>query len=390
MEGLQMKGELEYATDVYFKRLLRSNVLALDGYSPGPPLESEYAVLLGANENCFGTPPAILKTLRSLLSGKPKVHRYPDITCSRLRGALSRKHCLPPECFVVGNGLDDIINTLALTFLDPGDGVIVPAATFVVYSSSARMMGATPVSIPMRADLSVDVSAIADAVTSGTKMIFLCSPNNPTGTVVARGEFESLLERLSMMPTRPLLIVDHAYADFVDPGADHADAARYVSDYNNVAVLRTFSKISGLAGLRAGYMIAHPNLISYMYRTRPPYTVNALAQAAAETDVSDPSVGAFKDKTRASISKTRQRLEDFLRLNGIPYVPSQANFVFAFYGMPYPELQDISQELYRRGILVRTLKHDNAPCGLRLTVGTPAENRKLTSALAEIIEQRRK
>lgn len=384
-----MKSELADTTEVYFKRFLRSNVLALEGYSPGPPPESEDAVLLGANENCFGTPPAILKTLRSLLSGRPNVHRYPDITCAALRGALSEKYRLPPECFLIGNGLDDIINTLALTFLEPGDNVIVPAATFVVYSSSARMMGAESVSLPMRGDLSIDVGAVADAVTSGTKMIFLCSPNNPTGTIVRRGEFESLLEKLSMMPTRPLLIVDHAYADFVDLAQDHANAVRYVSDYNNVAVLRTFSKISGLAGLRAGYMIAHPKLISYMYRTRPPYTVNAFAQAAAETDVADPSISAFKERTRVRISKTRQKLEDFLRLNGIPYVPSQANFVFAFYGMPYPELQDISQELRARGIQIRTLRHDYAPCGLRLTVGTPVENRRLMSALAEIIEQRR-
>ncbi|MDR0649770.1 MAG: histidinol-phosphate transaminase [Synergistaceae bacterium] len=384
-----MKSDLPDTTEIYFKRFLRPNALALDGYSPGAPAESEDAVLLGANENCFGTPPAVLKTLRSLLSSRPNVHRYPDMTCARLRGALSRKYGLSPECFLIGNGLDDIINTLALTFLDPGDDVIVPAATFVVYASSARMMGATPVFVPMRADLSIDVGALADAVTSTTKMIFLCSPNNPTGAVVTRGEFESLLERLSLMPTRPLLIVDHAYADFVDPKQDHADATRYVSDFNNVAVLRTFSKISGLAGLRAGYMIAHPKWISHMYRTRPPYTVNSLAQAAAETDVTDPSVSAFKERTSARISKTRQKLEDFLRMNGIPYVPSHANFVFAFYGMPHPELQDISQELRARGILVRTLRHDSAPCGLRLTVGTPAENRKLMSAIAEIIEQRR-
>jgi histidinol-phosphate aminotransferase len=389
MEGQVMEKISANGPEVYFKRLLRSHVLALDEYSPGPMQTARDAVFLGANENCFGTPPAILETARGFLEEKAKLHRYPDITCSRLREALSEKHRIPPERFIVGNGLDDIINTLALTLLEPGDEVIVPAATFVVYSSSARMMGAAPVFIPMKNGVSIDTEAIPDAVTSRTKMIFLCSPNNPTGTIVGGGEFEALLENLSFLPTSPLLIVDHAYADFVDPARDHADAAKYLDDYNNVAVLKTFSKISGLAGLRVGYMIAHQNLISYMYRVRPPYTVNALAQAAAETDARDPSVALFKEKTRAAITETRRELENFLAEAGVPYVPSQANFVFAFYGMPHSELAGISQELRQRGIIVRVLKHDHAPCGLRFTVGTPEENKKLISALRDIIEQRR-
>jgi histidinol-phosphate aminotransferase len=389
MEGQVMEKILNDRSEVYFKRLLRCNILALDEYSPGPMGAAEDAVFLGANENCFGTPPAILETLRSLLEEKPALHRYPDITCAGLRNALSQKYALPPERFIVGNGLDDIINTLALTFLEPCDEVIVPAATFVVYSSSARMMGASPIFIPMKSGLSIDTGAIADAITSRTKMIFLCSPNNPTGTITGRGEFEALLENLSFLPTSPLLIVDQAYADFTDPAQDHVDAAKYLEDYNNVAVLKTFSKISGLAGLRAGYMIAHPNLISCMYRVRPPYTVNALAQAAAETDVRDPSVALFKEKTRAAIIETRGKLENFLAEAGVPYVPSQANFVFAFYGMPHSELLGISQELRQKGIIVRTLKHDHAPCGLRFTVGTAEENKKLISALRDIIEQRR-
>ncbi|MDR0615654.1 MAG: histidinol-phosphate transaminase [Synergistaceae bacterium] len=384
-----MEKVLADRSDVYFKRLLRSNILALDSYSPGQMPAPEDAVFLNANENSFGTPPAILETLRDLLAGKPGLHRYPDITCSRLRDALSEKYRISPERFIVGNGLDDIINMLALTFLEPDDEVLVPAATFALYSSSARMMGAAPVSVPMKSGLSIDTGAITDAVTSRTKMIFLCSPNNPTGTIISRGEFEDLLEKLSFFPTRPLLIVDQAYAEFVDPGQDHADAAKYLEDHNNVAVLKTFSKMSGMAGLRAGYMIAHPNLISYMYRVRFPYTVNALAQAAAETDARDPSVGLFKEKIRAVIMETRAELENFLAESGIPFVPSQANFVFAFYGMPHSELIGISQELGQRGILVRVLKHEHAPCGIRFTVGTPEENIKLISALRDIIEQRR-
>jgi histidinol-phosphate aminotransferase len=389
MEGQMMAEKSADQSDVYFRRLLRPNVLALEGYSPGPPPESEDMVILSANENGFGTPPAVLDALRGLFSEDARIHRYPDIHCDGLRAALSQKIGLPAERFIIGNGLDDIINMLALTFLGPGDEVIVPAATFTAYSSSAKMMGAVPVFIPMRADLSIDIGAIPDMVTSGTKMIYLCSPNNPTGAIIRRDEFDAFLDRISMLPTRPLVIVDHAYAEFVDSD-DHIDAVKYLIDHNNVAVLKTFSKMSGLAGVRVGYMLAHPNIISYMYRVRQPYSVNSLAQAAAEADVTEASVSEFKESVKASIIKSRSQLEDFLSGNGVPFVRSYANFVYAFYGMPYAELADIAQDLRGRGVIVRALKYEHAPSGLRLTVGTPEENRKLISALKGVISERRR
>jgi histidinol-phosphate aminotransferase len=385
-----MNKKPEDRSDVYFKRMVRPQVLALEGYSPGGSLDVKDPVILSANENGFGTPGPVLEAIRSRLDDGPRLNRYPDITCRDLRNALSEKYHLPSECFIVGNGLDDIINMLALTFLSPDDNVIIPAATFVVYSSATKMMGATPVFIPMRSDLSIDVDAIPEAVTSSTRMIFLCSPNNPTGTIIRRPEFDALLEKLSLLPARPLLIVDHAYADFARDDQEHIDAVKYLKDYNNIAVLRTFSKISGLAGLRVGYMIAHPGLISYMYRVRAPYTVNAFAQAAATVDVMDDAAAAFRRNTLEAICKSRGELENFLSKNGIPYVPSHANFVFSFYGMPHDELSAISEELAREGVLVRTLKHDHAPNGLRLTIGTPEENKILIETIKNVLDRRKK
>jgi histidinol-phosphate aminotransferase len=272
-----------------------------------------------------------------------------------------------------------------VTFLNPDDSVIIPAATFSAYSLAARMIGASEAVVPMKEDLSIDVSAIAQAVSKSTKMIFLCAPNNPTGTIITGAEFDSLLEKLAFMPIQPLLIVDQAYLDFVSPDSDCLNAIKYVTEYNNVAVLRTFSKISGLAGLRIGYMIAHPNMLSYMYKSRPPFTVNSLAQIAALTDVQDPSAREFRENVNKSVRKSRGELEAFLKGSRVSYAPSQANFVFAFFDRPREEILRISGELAKRGIIVRTLWHEMAPDGLRFSIGTPDENKKLIKALKEIL-----
>jgi histidinol-phosphate aminotransferase len=376
------------SSDFYFRRLLRSQILALEGYSMEQADGACDLVRISANENCLGTPPAVLGALRDLLSGDAKLNRYPDKTCGALRNALAEKYDLPPEYFVVGNGLDDIINMLALTFLEPYDDVIIPAAAFGVYSETARMMGANVITVPMKNDLSINMDAMVDAVTSSTKMIFLCSPNNPTGTIISASEFDDFLEELSSLPTQPLIMMDHAYIDFVRPGAGCLNAVKYVRHYSNIAVMRTFSKISGIAGLRVGYLIAHPAMLTYIYRVRPPFTVNSLAQAAALVDVTDKSAEAFRDKARESIWEVKAELEKFLKDRGVSYVPSHANFVFAFYDLTYVRLKKIYKELLKRDILARLLKHDHAPCGLRFSIGTPEENGRLMNALDEITTKR--
>jgi histidinol-phosphate aminotransferase len=373
------------SSDFYFRRLLRPQTFSLEGYSTEQALDVSGLARISANENSLGTPPAVLDALRNLLSEDAELNRYPEITCGTLRNALAEKYDLPPEYFIVGNGLDDIINMLALTFLGPYDDVIIPAATFGVYAGATRMMGANAVVVSMKNDLSINLDAISDAVTSSTKMIFICSPNNPTGTVISASEFDDFLEELSLLPTRPLIIVDHAYIDFVRPGSGCLNAVTYARHYNNIAVMMTFSKISGLAGLRVGYLIAHPTMLSYIYRVRPPFTVNSLAQAAALVDITDKSVEAFKDKTRESVWEVKAELEKFLKDSGVSYVPSHANFIFAFYDQPYERLREVFKELLSRGVLTRLLKHDYAPSGLRFSIGSEEENRKLMDALAEII-----
>ena len=371
--------------ETYFSRLVRTNISGLGGYTPGSQPNFSDAIRISANENNFGTPEPVLDALCSHIRDCRGLHRYPDSDCSELRAALSDKFGLPPEWFIVGNGLDDIINLLALTFFEPGDEVIVPAMSFVVYSSAVRMMNATVVSVPMRDDLSIDTDAIAKAVTSRTKMIFLCSPNNPTGTAVSASDFDSLLTELDLLPVQPMLVVDQAYFEYVSPGDDCADAAKYLSDHKYITVLRTFSKISAIAGLRVGYAMANPQMLSYIYRVRPPYTVNSLAQVAALADISSDSVSDFKERVRKSITESRSELERFFADNGVAYVPSCANFVFAFFDLDFDVLSLFARELASKGIFVRALKHESAPGGLRFSIGTPEENRCLIDALKALL-----
>ena len=367
------------------ERLVRRQVRGLSEYKPGATSDAEDAVKLSANENNFGTCEAVVRALRQQLAEPAQLHRYPDITCTALRDALSNVFSLPPDWFLVGNGLDDVITLLAMTFIEDGDEVVVPAATFGVYESTCRVMGATVRTVPMRPDLSIDVHGLASALTNRTKMVWLCNPNNPTGTVANRAAFEHLLDAAKKFSPAPLLIVDQAYIDFMDDDEKNLDAVRYLPDHANVVVLRTMSKISGLAALRVGYAIAHPTLLSFVNRIRPPYTVNALAQTAALADIADEEARIFKQRVRESVRASREELEAYFRDNGVPFVASQANFVFAFYNHDYEWLLRLSERLAGRGIYVRTLRHRDAPPGIRFSIGTPEENRTLIHALSEIL-----
>ncbi len=373
----------------YFKRLIRTSVLTLEEYAPGPTPAIPGAAKLSANENGFGMAPAVREAIERALSEPPgslkALSRYPDLSCSALREALSRKHGLPADWFLVGNGLDDVINLFALAVLDPEDEAVAPAMTFQVYAGATEMMGARLVAVPMRDDLSIDTEAVAEAVTNRTAMVFLCNPNNPTGTTASREEFDALLRYLDSLPTQPLLIVDQAYADFVEEGVDFPEATRYLEGRRYIVVLHTFSKACGMAGLRVGYAIAHPDLLSYLYRVRQPYTVNALAQAAALAAVEDESALDFEKSARAETLKGRAKLEAFLGERKIPFVPSQGNFVFAFHGRSPKELLALSKKLAEEKILVRTLSHDDAPSGLRFSIGTPEENERLIAALDRVL-----
>lgn len=371
--------------DMYASSLVRREVLGMNVYVPGETSHDSDAVVISANENNFGTSDAVRDELLRLIGSADFLNRYPDDGCTALRDALSKRWSLPPDHFIAGNGLDDVITMLAMTFIERGDEVVVPASTFGVYANTCGAIGSTAVRVPMRADLSVDADAMAAAINERTKIVWICTPNNPTGAITTDAELERVIAAADTMPRPPLVIVDHAYADYDFDGSDGVDALKYVRAHKNVMVMRTLSKISGMAALRIGYAIAAPELLGFIARVRPPYTANAIAQAAAAVEVSSPDAAAFRNRVRASVAASRRDLEALLARKGVPFVPSHANFVFAFMGTSDERLDEIARELSSRKIYVRVLKQKLAPSGLRFSIGRPEENARLLSSLDEII-----
>jgi histidinol-phosphate aminotransferase len=395
IDGVVEMKSADEVTNTYFRRLVRSEVLSLDEYAAGPSPDTEGIVRISANENCFGPAPVVRDAVMAYLNGRTGLFRYPDSSCGEVRKELSRKYGLPPEWFLVGNGLDDVISTLSTTFLNPGDEVIIPALSFVMYEAAARLPGARPVFIPMKPDLSIDVAAMASAVTSMTKMLILCTPNNPTGTIVSSAEFMELVDALSGMPSKPLLVIDQAYAEFVAPDADYPNVVGSIENHNNVVILRTFSKMSGLAGLRIGYAVAHPGLLSYVNRVRLPFTVNSLAQAAALADIREESAAEHRREARKAINENKKALEDFFEREGVAFARSHANFVFALFDLPYADLAGLSGELAKSGIFARMLgraepsNDQPGPAGIRFSIGTASENGRLIEALGALLPKYR-
>lgn len=369
------------------EKLARVSVRALKEYKPGATSDAPGALRLSGNENSFGTCEGVRERLIAFLRSNESLCRYPDITCEAVRDALGRKFSLPAEWFITGNGLDDVMTQIVMTFISEGDEVIVPAATFGVYESDCFIMGAEIKRVPMRPDLSIDVQGVISAITDRTKAIWLCSPNNPTGTILKRDELAAVYDAVMQQTPPPLLIIDEAYADYAEDGCGIARAAELVGEDSPVFMMRTLSKLSGLAAARFGYAAASPRLLSYMWRIRPPYTVNALAQIAALADLDDPDAAEFKSRARESVIRSRAQLQSFLSELGVKFVPSQANFVFAFCGADEGYIRALSSELIKRSVYVRTLIHADAPNGVRISIGTPEENERLMSVLKEVIEQ---
>ena len=361
--------------DDRFLSLARPCVREMEAYHPGLPMDEvrriagrEDILRLSANESSEAPSAAVLAAMQEALL---EVNRYPDSSGKAIREQLSQREHLPADWFLLGNGLDDVLYLLGLTFLNPGDEVVIPALTFPVYEGVAKMMDAIPVPVGMRGDFSTDSQGLLEAVTPRTKMLFLCNPNNPTGTMTTRAEFEALM---SQLPSHVIVVLDEAYRDFVTDG-DYPSGRDYLATYPNLIVLWTFSKIYGLAGLRLGCAVGHPELLALMNRIRPPYTVNSIAQAAV--------LAALKDEERITEARSRnacvrQQLCRCLEELNVVYIPSHANFVFI---RPGGAVQEIAMRLMEKGILVRSLSHQGINNGLRLSIGTERENEYLMKTL---------
>jgi len=349
-------------------------IASLKPYSPGKPLselERELgiceAIKLASNENPWGPSP---KALQVLEHASASLHRYPDGGAHDLRQALAKKWQVSNDQVLVGNGSDEVISLLIKTFLAPGDEAVMADLTFVMYRLSVLASHGVPVEVPLK-NWTHDLSAMVDAVTDRTRLFFICNPNNPTGTMVSATEIESALAKI---PAHVVVVFDEAYYEYVRD-LEYQDSLRYVREGRTVVVLRTFSKIYGLAGLRVGYGITTSEIAGFVNRVRPPFNVNSLAQVAAQAALLDDEHVA---KSRAMNDAEMTFLEAGLTAMGFKPIPSQANFIYMDVGMDGAALYDA---LLREGVIVRHIRGSM----IRVTIGQPTENRRFLEAVEHVL-----
>jgi histidinol-phosphate aminotransferase len=350
---------------------------ALEPYAPGKPVEElerelgiSNAAKLASNENPLGPSPRAVEAIRAAAA---EVHRYPDGTSFRLRQALAAKLAVAPESLVFGCGGDEILELVAKCFLGPGDECVFAWPSFAMYPIVVRGMGADPVPVPLDAGLSHDLGAMRAAVTPKTRVVIVCNPNNPTGTGLPRAEFERFVAGL---PDGVVLLIDEAYVDFSERG-DRIDGLACVAVRPGTMSLRTFSKISGLAGLRVGYAVADAELAGILERARHPFNLNVLAEVAALAALDDRE---HLEKTLSNNHDGLRYLRRELAKLGIETWPSEANFLLA---RPGPGAYE---QLLRQGLIVRPLGGFGMPDHVRITVGLPEQNERLVKALAKLQE----
>lgn len=353
-------------------------IRAIAPYVPGKPIEElarEYgiadSVKLASNENPLGPSP---KALAAIAQAAAKLHRYPDGAGFELVQRLSRHLNVRPGQIVLGNGSDDLLGMLARVLLQPGDEVIIPEPSFLMYTIVAQSAGAVPIMVPLR-DLAIDLQAVLAKVGPRTRIIFICSPNNPTGTVVDRQAFEAFLADL---PGHVAVVVDEAYFEFVRDDRC-ASGISYLGAQPMVVTLRTFSKAYGLAGLRVGYGVMADALAELLNRIRMPFNVNTLGQVAATAALDDTG---FLEKTLSTVHQGLDFLYDELTRRGLRYFPSEANFFLIDLSQPADE---VFERLLRQGVIVRSMRAYGFPDFVRLSVGTPEENKRFLRALDSVL-----
>lgn len=347
----------------------KEHIAGLPAYKPAKLIAGPAAELvkLSSNENPLGPSPLALEALQAAIG---QVHRYPDAGSGALREALAAHASLSAEQVTCSNGSDELVLLLCLAFLDAGDEVVMAEGTFISYLIRTLELGARPVRVPLR-EYTHDLAAMAAAVTPRTRLIFVCNPNNPTGTTNGAAEVRAFLDAV---PDDVLVVMDEAYVEFVTR-PDYPDLLPAIRDgRQNLLLLRTFAKIHGLAGLRLGYAYGHPELIAYLDRARPPFNVNLLAQVAGRAALADVEHVA---RSRAHTNASRAFFNDELRAMGLSPVPGETNFV----AVPVGDDMAVSEGLRERGYTVTPLSAWGLPGLIRISFGTEEQNRGVIAAL---------
>ncbi|MEM9282270.1 MAG: histidinol-phosphate transaminase [Verrucomicrobiota bacterium] len=351
----------------------------LVAYDPGKPIEETARELgldpsdiikMASNENPLGPSPKAIEAMKQAAEG---VHIYPDGGGYKLRTAIAEKFGLDRSQIILGNGSNEIIELIGHGFLDPGDNVIAAEHAFVVYKLMATLFGAETIEVPDPGYVH-DLDAMADAITPKTKKIFIANPNNPTGTMVGQEVIDRFMARV---PEHVMVIFDEAYYEFLH---EPPNTMKYVDEGRNVVIMRTFSKIQGLAGLRIGYGITTPAIAEVLQKCRQPFNTNAIAQAGAIAGLEDEQ---HQEDTRLLNDEGLAYFHSSFEEMGLEYVPSVANFVLVKVG----DGDAVFDAMLKRGVIVRAMRGYKLPEWVRISTGTESQNERCIVTLKEVLAE---
>ncbi|THF62789.1 histidinol-phosphate transaminase [Pseudothauera nasutitermitis] len=356
----------------------RHHLDAIRGFDPPRSLDESGAhgrlINLALNENSLGYSPRVGEALAAALG---EASRYPATFCDALRNKLARRHDLEPERFLFGNGIFEILSLICSVFVGEGDEVVLPEPSFGWYTIASKVSGGRVVTVPLR-EYAIDLDAVAAAIGPRTRLVWLCNPHNPMGTVVASGALRAFLERV---PPEVAVVLDEAYGEYA-AAPDFPDGIALARRHANLIVLRTFSKAYGLAGLRIGYAAAGAETIRLLHKVKTPPNVNHLAQIAAAAALDD------EDFLARSVAAVRQGLADYYACCdalGLGYIPSFANFLMIDLGRDGDEAARVFLE---EGIVLRSGRETGLPNWIRVTIGNDEENRRVFAVLRRLAADR--
>ncbi len=360
------------------KSIANPTIFSVKPYIPGKPIDEvkrelgvRDVIKLASNENPYPPSPMVRRAIA--VAGK-EVNRYPDGGCFHLRQMLSQRLKVSEEQLIFGNGSDEVIVMAVRAFVNPGDEVVIAKPSFLIYSIASKLAGGQVKEIPLK-DLRYDLDAMQKAVTKKTKIVFLGNPDNPSGHYLTHTD---LLRFIKSIPAKVVVFIDEAYFEFVRAN-DYADSLKLLKQFPNVIVTRTFSKMYGLAGLRIGYGVARADVIELLNRVREPFNVNSIAQAAAMACLKD---DRYYRLIADKIEKQRNYLyQQFTRLK-LSYQQSWTNFILVKINQ---DSTVVTQKLMKKGVIIRDMNVWGLSNTIRVTIGTPAENRKLVSALEDVL-----
>jgi histidinol-phosphate aminotransferase len=353
----------------------------LPTYQPGRPIEevarelgmpAAQIIKLASNENPLGPSPASLQAMQHVLAN---INLYPDGNAFYLKHKLADKLTVQPENLILGNGSNEIIEFVGHAFMQPGAEVIVSQFCFAIYPLTAKLFGADVITVPA-VNHGHDLPAMLAAITPRTRVLFVANPNNPTGTVVSKQE---LMDFAGRVPANVLLVIDEAYIEFLDDPADFIPEIRR-GQKTNLLLMRTFSKIFGLAGLRLGYGIGNPELITALEKIRQPFNINSIAQAGALAALDD---AEHMRRTRENNAAGLKLYADAFQKLGLEFVPSAGNFILVRVG----EGQRVFEAMQKLGVIVRPMGGYQLPEWIRISVGTPEQNDRCVGALKTVLNK---